>query len=50
MVWLQNVKTVASADASTALPHHESPGTVLVSHHPGNASFMLNWVNREGSR
>lgn len=50
MVWLQSVKAVASADASTALPHHESPGTVLVSHHPGNASFMPNWVNREGSR
>lgn len=27
MVWLQSVKTLAPADASTALPHHESPGT-----------------------
>lgn len=42
MILLPSVKTLTSADVSTVLLHHESPGTILVSHQQENASFMLN--------
>lgn len=40
VILLLSVKTLTSADVSTVLPHHESPGTILVSHHQENISFI----------
>jgi len=40
-ILLLSVKTPTSAEVFTLLLHHESPGTILVSHEE-NASFMLN--------